>query len=202
MRRKGQHDIPYLDQLPLYMHDYIEKTIDVRADGNCGFRCIAELIGRKTDEWRWVRGKLFMEITGHQELYAKLFMDQSRVAAVLNSLNWYDGPCLSPYWFNVVEMGYAVANALNVALVSLSNSISLTFLPTRKPLPPTPKLYCIAHVNGNHYIQVILKEGCPLPPLPFNWYDLRQHYATGWLDYYQHRLVQVPDNSNDVIHIK
>jgi len=30
-------DIPHKDQIPIWMHDFIEKVIDVPGDGHCGF---------------------------------------------------------------------------------------------------------------------------------------------------------------------
>jgi len=30
-------DIPHKDQIPIWMHDFIEKVTDVPGDGHCGF---------------------------------------------------------------------------------------------------------------------------------------------------------------------
>jgi len=36
-------DIPNKDQIPLWMHDFIQKVVDVPGDGYCWFRAVAVL---------------------------------------------------------------------------------------------------------------------------------------------------------------
>ncbi|KAH1197659.1 hypothetical protein GmHk_18G051392 [Glycine max] len=37
--------IPMLDQFPPFMHGFIEDVVDVKADGNCGYRSVSALLG-------------------------------------------------------------------------------------------------------------------------------------------------------------
>jgi len=30
-------NVPHIDEMPLFVHPYIEKIVDVRGDGNSGF---------------------------------------------------------------------------------------------------------------------------------------------------------------------
>jgi hypothetical protein len=35
--------IPHKDQIPIWMHDFIENVVDVAGDGHCGFHAVAGL---------------------------------------------------------------------------------------------------------------------------------------------------------------
>jgi len=43
-------NIPHKDQIPIWMHDFIKKVIDVPSDGHCGFRAIAVLRNLNCDD--------------------------------------------------------------------------------------------------------------------------------------------------------
>jgi len=47
-----------LDQFHLFFHDSIENIVNVKADGNCGYRAIATLLGMGEDSWSLVRNHL------------------------------------------------------------------------------------------------------------------------------------------------
>ncbi|KAH1233237.1 Protein FAR1-RELATED SEQUENCE 5 [Glycine max] len=70
-------------------------------------------------------------------------------------------------WMDITEMGYVIASRYNVFLVSLSRQQSMTFFPLRSQPPPDSsghRMICVGHVFGNHFVQVYLKDHCPLPP--------------------------------------
>ena len=46
-----RQNIPMLDQFHLCIHDSIENIIDVKADGNCGYRTIDVLLGMGEESW-------------------------------------------------------------------------------------------------------------------------------------------------------
>jgi len=41
--------MPMLDQFQPFMHNFIDKIVDVKADGNCGNRSVAGLLGMGED---------------------------------------------------------------------------------------------------------------------------------------------------------
>ncbi|XP_073225484.1 uncharacterized protein [Cicer arietinum] len=89
--RQPSHSSQYSAKQPFYTHfptlirPYIEEIIDVVADGNCGFRAIAALLGWTEEFWPLVRTQLDKEIHLHQDLYANVFDDS--VESVRSSLN-------------------------------------------------------------------------------------------------------------------
>ena len=56
-----------LDQFHPCIQDFIENIIDVKADGNCGYRAIAALLGIGEESWSLVRNHLHKELTSWSE---------------------------------------------------------------------------------------------------------------------------------------
>ena len=52
----------YIDACPDGLRPYIQHIKDVKADGNCGFRAIADLLGFGEDGWLHVRKDLLLEL--------------------------------------------------------------------------------------------------------------------------------------------
>ncbi|XP_068504274.1 uncharacterized protein [Phaseolus vulgaris] len=75
-------------------------------------------------------------------------------------------------WMTIPDMGYVIANRYNVILVSLSMLQSLSIFPLRTQTPSNfrhHRIIAIGHVHGNHFVQVKLKDGCPVPPTDILW---------------------------------
>lgn len=60
--------------------------IDVKADGHCGFRAIASLLGMGEESWPLIRMDLFKEISQWREEYATLLGGHQRVEDIKRSL--------------------------------------------------------------------------------------------------------------------
>ncbi|KAH1247282.1 Protein FAR1-RELATED SEQUENCE 5 [Glycine max] len=54
--------MPMLDQFQPFMHDFIDKIVYVKADGNCGYRSVAGLLGMGQDSWSVVRNHLLKKL--------------------------------------------------------------------------------------------------------------------------------------------
>ena len=65
--------MPMLDQFQPFMHDFIDKIVDVKGDGNCGYRSVAGLLGMSQDSWSMVRNYLLKELVNFSEDYIKFF---------------------------------------------------------------------------------------------------------------------------------
>lgn len=39
--------IPFIDEMPIFIHKYIERIVNVVGDGNCGYRAISILLGKE-----------------------------------------------------------------------------------------------------------------------------------------------------------
>ncbi|KAL5130730.1 Protein FAR1-RELATED SEQUENCE 5 [Glycine soja] len=145
--------IPMLDQFAPFIQGFIHNVVDVKADGNCEYRSIAALLGMREDSWSLVRNKLIKELGRWSHDYTNLFVSVNK-------------------WMDIMEMRYVIASWYNVILVSLSLQQSMTFFPLKIQPPPDSSVHrmiCFGHVFGNHFVQVYLKDRCPLPPLALLW---------------------------------
>ncbi|KAH1210652.1 hypothetical protein GmHk_15G044912 [Glycine max] len=107
------------------------------------------------------------------EDYIKLFGGTNRFVELRMSL-LVDGltKVTMDKWMDITDMVYVIASRYNVILVSLSQQQSITFFPLRsQPLADSSvhRIICIGHIYGNHFVQVYLKDCCPLPPLALLW---------------------------------
>ena len=78
--------MPMLDQFQPFMHDFIDKIVDVKGDGNCGYRSVAGLLGMGQDSWSMIRNHLLKELANFSEDYIKLFGGMERFEELRMSL--------------------------------------------------------------------------------------------------------------------
>ncbi|KAL5127506.1 Protein FAR1-RELATED SEQUENCE 5 [Glycine soja] len=142
--------MPMLDQFQPFMHDFIDKIVDVKADGNCGYRSVAGLLGMGQDSWSVVRNHLLKELAKFSEDYIKLFGGTERFEELRMSL-LVDGltKVTTDKWMDITDMGHVIASRYNVIVVSLSKQQSTTLFPLRsQPLANSSlgHIICIGHV--------------------------------------------------------
>ncbi|KAL5131698.1 hypothetical protein HKD37_12G034518 [Glycine soja] len=156
--RSTKHDpsywetmMPMLDQFHPFMHDFIDKIVDVKADGNCGYRSVVGLLGMGQDFWPVVRNHLLKELVKFSEDYIKLFGGTKRFEELRMSL-LVDGltKVTTDKWMDITDMKHVIASRYNA-----NSSLH--------------RIICIGHVYGNHFFEVYLKECCPLPLVALLW---------------------------------
>ncbi|KAH1193150.1 hypothetical protein GmHk_19G054255 [Glycine max] len=117
-------EIAYLDlnsMCPPPEKDSIENIIDVKADGNCGYRTIAALLGMGEESWSLVRNHLHKELTSWSEEYINLFGGMERFEELKRSLLVDESSMVTiDKWMNITDMGYVIASRYNMIIVSLS----------------------------------------------------------------------------------
>ncbi|XP_004516432.1 uncharacterized protein [Cicer arietinum] len=169
---------------------YIDDIFDVAADGNCGFRAIALLLGFGEECWSLVRKRLDQEIVSHVTPYDRLFT--GRIKEVRDSL-MISGLGVQPMdkWLSIPDMGYVIATAYNIILVTFGLTFSMTFFPMRGSHSGSTKndcICCIGFVNGNHWVPLRMKDGFPMPDIAPGWKQYRTNEATSWAIAYTGRL--------------
>ncbi|KAL2951161.1 hypothetical protein AAZX31_19G031100 [Glycine max] len=75
-----------LDQFHPCIQDSIKNIIDVKADGNCGYRAIAALLGMVEKLWSLVHYHLHKELTSWSEKYINLLGGIERFEELKRSL--------------------------------------------------------------------------------------------------------------------
>jgi len=161
-------NIPHKDQIPIWMHDFIEKVIDVPGDGHCGFQAVAVLRNLSVDDHQIVWYNLYKELVDVENAcYRRMINGYKRYKEVSDALS-YGGIGNAPRhkWMTMPDMGFIIAQKFNQAVVVLSIAKSETYFPLCGP-PPPPSidlLMCLAYVNDNHFMPLDLKDGCLIPP--------------------------------------
>ncbi|KAH1193999.1 hypothetical protein GmHk_19G054897 [Glycine max] len=125
------------------------------------------------DSWLLVCNELIKELSKWSHNYINLFGGTKRFEELSLSL-LVDGfsKVSVDKWVDIMEMGYVIALRYNVILVSLSRQQSMTFFLLGSQPPPDSSVYrmiCVGHMFGSHFVQVYLKDRCPLPPLALLW---------------------------------
>ncbi|XP_058749046.1 uncharacterized protein LOC131622012 [Vicia villosa] len=62
----------YIDEMPLFMHQYIDNIVDMDTDGNCGYRAVAGLLGKGEENHTLILRALILELTLHRDIYDRL----------------------------------------------------------------------------------------------------------------------------------
>ncbi|KAL5176776.1 hypothetical protein HKD37_08G022648 [Glycine soja] len=127
--------MPMLDQFQPFIHDFIDNIVDVKADGNYGYRSIASLLELGKFSYDYI--KLF----GGTNIF-----DELRMSLPFDGLTKMD----------ITEMGYVITSRYNVILVSLSQQQSMTFFPLRSQSSTDSSMHriiCIGHIYDNHFVQ-------------------------------------------------
>ncbi|KAL5158564.1 Protein FAR1-RELATED SEQUENCE 5 [Glycine soja] len=179
--------IPMLDQFPPFMHGFIEEVVDVKADGNCGYRSIFALLGMGEECWAVMRNKLIKELGKWSQDYIKIFGGTERYEQLRLSLH-VDGlsKVSMDKWMDITDMRYVIASRYNVILISLSRQQSFTFFPLRsRPLADssTHRMICVGHV-----FDIYLKDHCPLSPMALLWSSISYPEAKQWPTAYVGRM--------------
>ena len=146
--------VNYVDSFPVDLRPYIRHVKDLAADGNCGFKAIAGLVGLIEDEWIQVKRDLLQELLAHVYHYKQLYQVENRVEELIQTSSHYNDHPSVDYWMTTPNMGHLTTSRYILVLYHLSTEQCLTFLPLRFVLVPTASRteLTIGFVNQNHII--------------------------------------------------
>jgi histone-lysine N-methyltransferase SETD2 len=191
---KRIRDIRYM---PRFMYPYIEDIIDVAPDGHCGFRVVAQHLGKGQDSQGLIRLALIRELTMFRSDYLRFYKTEERLQYILDGLHPpkvmpKSGVAPKDKWFTFPDMGHLVATVYGRVVVELTSptiGFSETFFPVRgrPPSDPCSKIMCLGLIP-NHFVEVKLKPGCPIPPTSKEWKIHRAPEAEGWEDAFLERM--------------
>ncbi|XP_057452514.1 uncharacterized protein LOC130744341 [Lotus japonicus] len=179
----------YLPELPSFFWKYIHEVTDVVGDGNCGYRVVAALLGLESgpDSWRWVREELIKELTLYLKHYADMWGYDVAQAMHLRLTLPPGGRATEDKWIHLSEIGYLIANRFRV-FISMSLKSSYTYLLMSGGAPPLEHpVVAVGHVT-NHFVQLKLVSGHPMPPIAPQWEYNVVEPESEWRVPYQERL--------------
>ncbi|KAI5659481.1 hypothetical protein M9H77_28274 [Catharanthus roseus] len=103
--------------------------------------------------------------------------------------NWEDGSAPRDHWMNTPVHLYVIANIFNLCVVFLAWSQSTIVLPLVSNMDgPSGMIFVGLIEKLQHFIQLQLINGCPLPPLHVQWEYYRDMRISGWTAPYRNRM--------------
>lgn len=159
VRAKSLLEMHYVNQFSEDIQPFIVQTKDVQADGNCGYRVIASMLGYGEAGWAQVRRGLLQEINTFDALYEGVFGCSERFLEIKQSLVHFEGAAPFNKWMTLPDMGYLIASYYNIVLFTISKNHSFTILPLRTPpfSNVSRRTFAIGFVNDNHFIEVFIR---------------------------------------------
>ncbi|KAL5180176.1 Protein FAR1-RELATED SEQUENCE 5 [Glycine soja] len=162
--------IPMLDQFAPFIQGFIRDVVDVKVDGNCGYRSIAALLGIGEDSWPLVRNELIKELGRWSHEYMNLFGGTER--------------------FEQLKLSLLVDGFSKCGQVNGYNGDGICDCITPPPDSSGHRMICVGHVFGNHFVRVYLKDHCPLSPPALLWSSNCYSQAKQWTTPYISRMQQ------------
>ena len=107
----------------MIMRPFIEDIVNVKGDGNCGFRVIARHLRMDEDSHVLVRHALINELKNHKSDYFSIYSTEKRFKVTLDGLHpptSRSGIALEDKWFNTPDMGHIIATCYNRVVVLLT----------------------------------------------------------------------------------
>ncbi|XP_012856093.1 PREDICTED: uncharacterized protein LOC105975439 [Erythranthe guttata] len=111
--------VNFFSFLPPFLAQSIASYVNVRADGNCGYRCIAEVVYGSQERWPQVRTDLVEEFMERYNLYANIFGGdeggRNTVADYILTCSHERGPAPRTKWMSTDGDRYKIQrNGINI----------------------------------------------------------------------------------------
>ncbi|XP_076903152.1 uncharacterized protein LOC143558138 [Bidens hawaiensis] len=184
----------YKGLVPSWSYPYISRTIDVKPDGNCGFRAIAERLGIGQKSWREVRVSMMNEMDRNLDWWrARLNTEQPEFfERALSQLDFFETVQDAPRnrLFQLPAHGYVIAQAFNCVLILLEPHSSQTFFPMREGADRfrDHPVLVIANFTDTHWLYIQLEWDFPVPFPVRTWARFAKEEAYGWRAVYENRI--------------
>ena len=104
---------------------------DLKSDGNCGYRIVANMLSFGKDGWAQVRRDVLTELNDFSQLYESVCRSSESLEEIGYALNHFDDGEPYDMWMVMPNMGYLISSHYNAILFLLSRAQCFTFLPLR-----------------------------------------------------------------------
>ncbi|MCI03866.1 OTU-like cysteine protease, partial [Trifolium medium] len=112
-------EILYIDQMPLFMHPYIDDIIDVDGDGYCGYRVVVVDQNKGEDDYNLIRIVMIRELNLNRNRYKSLYGSERHLNYIRDAL-YPPQKTKSSYgvaprekWLTFPDMGHIIATCYN-----------------------------------------------------------------------------------------
>ena len=160
----------------------IDRVEDVAADGHCGYRCCAELLGLSSDDgWKTVWLRMLLELQINMEFYIGILGDKKRCTEIESALDYFKTDSVpKKNWMQVPDMGCLFAAAFNCVFCVLSPQQYMTYLPLRLRPQKEIKIVQMVLIDNCHFMKFYWKEGAPIPYIYPAWEYHHCEAASDW----------------------
>ncbi|XP_012829984.1 PREDICTED: uncharacterized protein LOC105951141 [Erythranthe guttata] len=140
------------------------------------------MVGLGEENWAQVRRDMLTELKRNHDIYIKSYKVWATIEELVAILDCWVSPADRQYWMTLPYMGHIIAHAYNIVVQYFSKYQCLTFLPlSSDPVPVEMRQeHGLAFVNNNHFVHVVLKNNCPMPPIVDHWTRYHEPKAEGW----------------------
>jgi len=107
----------------MIMRPYIEDIVNVKGDGNCGFRVIAKHLRMDEDSHVLVRHALSNKLKNHKSDYLPIYGTEKRFKLIFDGLHpptSKSGIMSVDKWLTTTDMGHIFATCYNRVVVLLT----------------------------------------------------------------------------------
>lgn len=175
------------------MHKYIERIVNVKSDSNYDYRIVSTLLGKGEDIHTLVRHQLIHELMTHKESYTRLYGKKEIFDAIYESLVLcLSGPASEAKWTRFPEICHLIAYAYDKVCIGLTRYNFLeTFFPlhTASPQNLNDRMLCIGWLSkSQHFVQVYLEPGCPIPLTSPEWEAHSTTKIETWSNHFVERM--------------
>ncbi|XP_058768632.1 uncharacterized protein LOC131642400 [Vicia villosa] len=126
-------------------------------DGNCGYRAVADFLGKGEEYHPLIRRTLISELTLHRDIYGRRYENQANIDKIYVFLvPSITGLAPVSKWMSFPEMGHLIASAYDRVCADLTRfgfSEKFFTLHIRPPLDVSGRIICI----GLSYFGYILR---------------------------------------------
>jgi len=153
--------LPYISQIPHLMRPYVEDIVNVRGDGNCGFRVVARYMGLNEEDHILVRHALINELKNHKSDYLPIYATENRYKLNLDGLHpptSKSGIAPPEKWLTTLDMGHIIASCYNRVVVLLTlpemGGSCETYFPiwSAPPLKPHFNIMCLCLIPTTFFM--------------------------------------------------
>ncbi|GJS75907.1 FAR1-related sequence 5-like protein [Tanacetum coccineum] len=176
-----------------YFSSLYQDLNNVKGDGNCGFRSVAVGLGRDENMWPLIRQELLQELRYHEHDYTEILTSRG-FKFIWDTVN-FSGTGFAPIdkWMSMPDTGLVIASFYRRPVVFISMVKNVVLSSTCFPLWSGPhesestEPIVVARVGGSHFINLLLREGYPIPSTHPQWRTYRIDRASAWEDMYSNR---------------
>ncbi|KAI5658900.1 hypothetical protein M9H77_27693 [Catharanthus roseus] len=182
---------PFNNAFSGFIYEFILNWKNVVGNGNCRFRVVSKFLFGDENHWVEIRRRMCFDLHHRMNVYVQLFESVKCSTELIRWTSWAEGSAPTDYWIDTPDHLHVIVNTFNLCIVSLARLGSTTVLPLVSNIDGNAGTIFIGFIEEpQHFIQLHLGDGCPLPPLQVQREYHRDVRVSGWAVPYRNRILE------------